>query len=124
MVVAVEQSGMLIALYSVGFVMQIGGIVLLVLGIAGDIRAARALRGYADVPGPSATEIRMERPGLRATIGGLTMQPLAQGIQRSDSFRVFIADRLSHRLWLRILGVVLVLVGTTADFVANLVSSL
>jgi hypothetical protein len=124
MLVAAENSGKLIALYSVGFLTQLGGIVLLVTGLAGDIRAARMLRDQTDVEGGPATEITHSAGGVTTTIGGSGMGPLIQSMQRADSFRTFTAERLAGNMAMRILGVLLVVVGTTVDFAADILSAL
>jgi hypothetical protein len=112
----------LIALYSVGFLLQIAGVALIVREIANDFRVAKAIRDKADAPEPP-TAVTAERGGIRASIGGLGMQPLIRGMYEADSFRLFMADRLSAGLGLRVLGVVLFVAGAAVDFAANLVSA-
>jgi hypothetical protein len=76
-------------LYSVGFVLQVAGAILVVLEIRNDVRTARQV---------SST---------------VTWDNI-------DSFPRFVRERLSGHLGLRILGVVLIFVGATVEFAANL----
>jgi hypothetical protein len=121
--VAGENSDLLITLYSGGFLLQIAGIWLIVKEIVNDFRVARSIRDRTDAPDPP-TEIRTVGPGFESRIGGIGLQPLIRGMYEADSFRTFMAERLSGGLRLRVLGVVLFLAGASVAFAANLISAL
>jgi hypothetical protein len=80
-----------VALFAVGFGLQLIGALVLAVEIRNDLRAARRI----------AADMEWEK---------------------LDSFPAFVGERLSRRLWRRVAGLALVILGAAAGLLANLLA--
>jgi hypothetical protein len=119
-----SETAWLVTLYVLGFALQIAGVVLVVIEITEDVRAAQAIKERADAPDASPQGVVGSAPGVEMYVGGLAGAFMAQTAQNVDSFRTFTAERLSGGLRRRVLGVALIILGAIAGFAANLIAVL
>jgi hypothetical protein len=118
-----SETAVLVVLYIAGFALQIYGVILVVLEIADDVRAARAIRERQDAPSPPAVVRGSPAPGIEVEIGGFAGAHLAQTAYNIDSFRDFTAERLSEGLRRRMVGVGLFVLGAVVGLLANLLAA-
>jgi hypothetical protein len=108
-----------ITLFIVGFLLQLAGIVLVVLDIRDDLRAAQEIQ---ERPPDAPREVIMSTPQVEHRIGGALGGLLGAQEQAIDTFRIFTAERLAGDLGRRILGVVLFVLGAVMSLAANIVA--
>lgn len=111
----------LIVMYLVAFALEFGGVALVALEIAGDIRAAKRLAESRPTPEGIT---HSPAPGIEIGIGGSLGQIIAGNVQNMDTFRTFTLERLTGGIRRRVLGVVLIVAGIGVGTIANLISVL
>jgi hypothetical protein len=116
----VSNSELATGLFIVAFLLQIAGVVLVVLEIRNDLHTARDIEAREE--GPRPTGVGEVTPTGGTFIGGSLGAHLAGTMQGTDTFRTFIAERLSGGLKRRVLGVGLFVAGAAIDLSANLIS--
>ncbi len=119
-----SETAWLVTLYVLGFAFQIAGVVLVVMEINQDIRAAQAIKKRTDALEASPEGVAGSAPGVEMYIGGLAGAFMAQTAQNVDSFRDFTAQRLSGGLRRRVAGVALIVLGAMAGLAGNLIAVL
>ncbi len=110
-----------LTLFTVALLLQLAGVGLIVKDIRDDLHLAQRITAEPDAP---VRGVSVSLPGVTGDIDitGAFPAAVARGLQRSDTFRDFMAQWLAGRSGSRYLGVVVLLLGFAVSFVGSVVA--